>query len=65
MGVSDGFEMERELNVTYFLDVVKQASTFLYSFHNRGKVIVSQNHLSSIFGNIRTSTHGHTNIGLL
>ena len=54
----------------YLLDrTIKKStafSTFFHSSHNGGKVIIQENHVSSLFGDIRSSnTHSYTNVSLL
>ncbi|KAG9330976.1 hypothetical protein JZ751_021297 [Albula glossodonta] len=40
--------------------------TFLHSSDDGGKVVVQQNHVCSLFGDVRPgNAHGHSNIGLL
>lgn len=46
------------------LDVVKDTATLLDGGHDRGKVVVAENDIRGILGDIRTGlTHGNTDIG--
>mmetsp|Transcript_5950 Transcript_5950/g.9245 ORF Transcript_5950/g.9245 Transcript_5950/m.9245 type:complete len:367 (-) Transcript_5950:1975-3075(-) len=47
------------------LCVIVNVTTFFNRFNNCGKVVISQHHLGSTFGNSSTCTHCNTNIGLL
>src|SRR5690348_8798790 len=50
----------------YLLNVVKQTSTLLDSGNNRGKVVVSQNHVGCLLGDIAAvETHGNAHVRLL
>ena len=48
------------------LQVVEDQSTFLNTSDDGSKVVIKQDHVSGLFGDIRTgNTHGNTDIGLL
>merc|ERR1719394_1383936 len=49
-----------------FFQVVKDKTTLLNTSDDGGKVIIKQDHVSSLFGDVRSSnTHGNSNISLL
>ena len=50
-------QMENEL-----LDIVEHAATLLDSVQDRGKVVIGQNNVGSVLGNIGSSSHTDTNI---
>lgn len=46
--------------------VVEHPTTFLNGVDDRGEIVVSQNNVGSVFGNIRAGlTHGDTDVGTL
>jgi hypothetical protein len=45
------------------LNVVEHATALFDGVENGGKVVVSQNNVGSVLGNIRASTHSDTNVG--
>merc|ERR1719188_213732 len=48
------------------LQVVKDKTTLLDSSNNGGKVVIKQDHVSGLFGDVRSSdTHGNSNVSLL
>jgi hypothetical protein len=57
--------MEGKNKSAYLLDVVKQTTAFFDSFDNGSEVVVSEDHLGCIFGDIASGTHSHADIGLL
>lgn len=48
-----------------FLQVIENESTFLNTVDDGAEVVIKQNHISSIFSNIRAGSHGNTDIGFL
>src|SRR4030095_4241741 len=47
-------------------DVIIDGPPFLHRVNNRGEVIVSEDHISSLFGHVGPSApHGDTDVGLL
>ena len=49
-----------------FLQVVEDQSSLLDTGHDRGEVVIEQNHVGRLLGHVRTSdTHCYTDVGLL
>uniref|UniRef100_A0A480H9S2 Sodium/potassium-transporting ATPase subunit alpha-1 n=1 Tax=Sus scrofa TaxID=9823 RepID=A0A480H9S2_PIG len=49
-----------------FLQVIKDQTTFLYSRHNGGEVVIQEDHVSSLLGHVRASNpHGNPDVCLL
>jgi hypothetical protein len=48
-----------------FLQVIEDESTFLYTVDDGAEVIIEQDHICGVLSNIRTRSHGDTNIGFL
>ena len=48
-----------------FLQVIEDESTFLNTVDDGTEVIIEQKHIGGILSNIRSGTHGNTNIGFL
>ena len=61
MGVGVGVgEGEKDL-----LEVVKEAAALSHPRNDRAEVVLQQNHIRGIPGNLRARPHGHPNVGLL